>query len=465
MRCSRWCLGFAMLAMMLIPAWVPALAGVAHAGPAAAPVILEGARLIDGTGKPPRDNAALVIEGDKITAVGVTGKLARPKGARVVDLHGRTIMPGLISAHSHAGLVIGAANSADAYTREAVQAAARQYEQYGVTSFVTLGLNRDLVYELRDQQRQGTVPGASIFTAGRGIGAPGSVPPQPVQPDQVYRAATADEARAQVREMAGHHVDIVKLWVDDNFGKFPKMQPEVYRAVIDECHKQKLRVAAHVFYLADAKALIAAGVDVLAHSVRDQPVDAELIRSLKAHGAFYIPTLNVDHSFFVFVDQPEVLSDPFFQRATSPEQLQMLQSQAYKDKVAANPVVPKEKAAFATATKNLKALHDAGVQIAFGTDSGANPERITGWAEHHELELMVAAGLSPMDAIVAATRTSAALIKASDRGTLEPGKRADFVVLAADPTADIRNTRQLVMVWHGGKEIEPRVPAASKPAR
>ena len=456
MRCSRWCLRFAMLGLF----GVSVLAGVARADPAV-PVILEGARLIDGTGKPPRDNAALVIVGDKITAVGVAGKLARPKGARVVDLHGRTIIPGLISAHSHAGLVLGAANSADAYTREAVQAAALQYEQYGVTTFVTLGLNRDLVYELRDQQRQGSAPGASIFTAGRGIGAPGSVPPQPVQPDQVYRAATADEARAQVREMAGHKVDIVKLWVDDNFGKFPKMQPEVFHAVIDECHKHKIRVAAHVFYLADAKALVAAGIDVLAHSVRDQPVDDELIRALKAHGVFYIPTLNVDHSFFVFVDQPEVMNDPFFQRAVNPEQLALLQSKAYKDKVAANPVVAKEREAFANAQHNVKALHAAGVQIAFGTDSGANPERIAGWAEHHELELMVGAGLSPMDAIVAATRTSAALIKASDRGTLEPGKRADLVVLAADPTADIRNTRQLVMVWHGGKEIEPRVPAAA----
>ena len=463
MHGSRWCLRFAMLGLFLVLVLAPGLAGEAHAGPAAVPVILEGARLIDGTGKPPRDNAALVIVGDKITAVGVTGKLARPKGARVVDLHGRTIMPGLISAHSHAGLVLGAANSADAYTREAVQAAALQYEQYGVTSFVTLGLNRDLVYELRDQQRQGAAPGASIFTAGRGIGAPGSVPPQPVQPDQIYRAATAEEARAQVREMAGHKVDIVKLWVDDNFGKFPKMAPDVFRAAIDECHKHKIRVAAHVFYLADAKALVAAGVDVLAHSVRDLPVDDELIRALKAHGVFYIPTLNVDHSFFVFVDHPEVMNDPFFQRAVNPEQLQLLQSKAYKDKVAANPVVAKERAAFATASNNVKALHAAGVQIAFGTDSGANPERIAGWAEHHELELMVAAGLSPMDAIVAATKTSAALIKASDRGTLEVGKRADLVVLAADPTADIRNTRQLVMVWHNGKEIEPRVPAAAPP--
>ena len=457
MACSRWSLVLVMLGV--------GLARAAHAGPAAPPVILEGARLIDGTGKPARDNAALVVEGDKITAVGTAGKLARPKGARVIDVHGRTIMPGLISAHSHAGLVAGTANSADAYTREAVQAAAILYEQYGVTSFTTLGLNRDLVYELRDQQRQGAAPGASIFTAGRGIGAPGSVPPQPVQPDQIYRASTAEEGRAQIREMAGHHVDLVKLWVDDNFGKFPKMQPEVFRAVIDECHKHKLRVAAHVFYLADARALVAAGVDVLAHSVRDLPVDAELIRAMKSRGVFYIPTLNVDHSFFVFVDQPEVLNEPLFQRAVSPEHLKMLQSQAYKDKVAANPVVAKERAAFATAQKNVKALHDAGVPIAFGTDSGANPERIAGWAEHHELELMVGAGLSPMDAIVAATKTSAALIKATDRGTLEAGKRADFLVLAADPTADIRNTRQLVTVWHNGKEIEPRVPAGTdKPA-
>lgn len=450
MRCSRLPAVFLMFGL--------GLAGLAEAAPA---VVLEGARLIDGTGRPVRDNAVLVIEGDRITAVGIAGKLARPKGARVIDVHGRTIMPGLISAHSHVGLVIGTANRADAYTREVVEHAVVLYAQYGVTSVVTLGLNRDLVFELRDQQKQGKFPGASIFTAGRGIGAPGGVPPQPVAPDQIYRPATIDEARADVRELAGHHADIVKIWVDDNFGKFTKMQPDVYGAVIDECHKHGLRVAAHVFYLADAKALVAAGVDVLAHSVRDLPVDADLIRALKSRGVFYIPTLSVDESFFVFAEQPEVLGEEFFQRAVSPELVQMFQGQTYRDKVKDNPSVPKEKAAFAVAQKNLKALHNAGVHVAFGTDSGANPERIPGWGEHHELELMVRAGLSPMDAIVAATQTSAAVIKASDRGTLEAGKRADFVVLAADPTADIRNTRQLVSVWSGGREIAPLVPAAT----
>jgi imidazolonepropionase-like amidohydrolase len=443
-----------------------ALAGVAHAGPAAVPVILEGARLIDGTGKPARDNVALVIDGDKITAIGTAGKLAHPKGARVVDVRGRTIMPGLISAHSHVGLVnaTGTANAADTYTREAVQGALVRYEQYGVTSIVSLGLNRDLVYEIRDQVKQGSIPGASLFTAGRGIGAPGGMPPQPVAPDQSYLPTSADQARAAVREMAAHKVDIVKIWVDDSFGKFAKMPPEIYKAAIDECHKHGIRVASHVFYLADAKEVVAAGVDVLAHSVRDVPVDQDLIKALKSRGVFYIPTLNVDESFFVFVDQPEILGDEFFKRAVAPELIQMFQSKAYHDKVAANPNVPKEKAALAVAMRNLKALHDAGIPIAFGTDSGANPERIPGWAEHHELELMVRAGLSPMDAIVAATKTSAAVIKATDRGTLEVGKRADFLVLAADPLADIRNTRQLVSVWHGGREIEPRVSAAAPKA-
>jgi imidazolonepropionase-like amidohydrolase len=242
------------------------------------------------------------------------------------------------------------------------------------------------------------------------------------------------------------------------------MPPDVYAAVIDECHKHGLRVAAHVFYLADAKALVADGVDVLAHSVRDLPVDTELIAALKKHRVSYIPTLDVDESFFLFAEQPDVLRDDLFRHAVSSELLEMFRSQAYRDKVAANPNVAKEKLAFATASHNLKTLQDAGVTIAFGTDSGANPERIPGWGEHHELELMVRAGLSPMQAIVAATAHSAAVVKATDRGTLEPGKRADFLVLAGDPLADIRNTQKLVAIWHGGREVAPMVPAAGAAA-
>jgi imidazolonepropionase-like amidohydrolase len=424
-------------------------------------VVLQGARLIDGTGKAPRDNVTVVVQGERITAIGPAGKVKVPKGARVVDAQGRTIMPGLINAHGHVGLVAGGKNSADAYTRENVLAALAQYEQYGVTSIMALGLNRDLGFEIRDEQRRGGVPGASLFLAGRGIGVPDAAPPVPVAPDQVYRPQTVEEAVKDVRETASHHPDMLKLWVDDIYGKFPKMKPEVFKAAIDEAHKNKIRVAAHVFYLADAKALIKAGVDALAHSIRDQPVDTELVNLMKSKGTYYVPTFTVDESAFIFAEDSALTNDPMLAEAVPGESLQAWKGQEYKDKVAKDANTPKIKAALATGMKNLKTLRDAGVRIAFGTDSGAQPVRVPGWAEHHELELMVRAGLTPAQALGAATRGSAAMLGLKDRGTLEPGKRADFLVLDADPLEDIRHTRDLVSIWHGGKEIRPRARAVA----
>src|SRR3954465_10064151 len=139
-------------------------------------VVLRGARLIDGTGSPPQEDTLVVLKGDRIAAVGPAQKIKVPKGARVVDARGKTIIPGLINAHGHVGLVVGGQNSAEGYTRENVEAQLAQYEQYGVTSVLTLGLNRDLVYDLRDQQRRGEAGGATLFTAGRGIGVPGGAP-------------------------------------------------------------------------------------------------------------------------------------------------------------------------------------------------------------------------------------------------------------------------------------------------
>jgi imidazolonepropionase-like amidohydrolase len=444
------------LALLLMIAAAPAALGQTTSV-----VVFKGALLIDGTGSPPIKKSILVIDGDKITAVGKEGKLHYPKNARVIDVEGRTIMPGIINAHGHVGLVMGTQNRADAYSRENVENALVQYEQYGVTSMMSLGLNRDLVYELRDEQRKGTFPGASLFTAGRGFGVENGAPAIPAAPDQVYRPRSPDEARAQVREITAHHPDIIKIWVDDAYDKYPKMDPAVYKAIIDESHQQGLRVAAHVFYLADAKSLITDGVDVLAHSIRDLPVDSELIAMMKSHNVIYIPTLMVDESSFVFAENSALTQDLFFKQAVSPELLQQLQSQQYRDKVEHDPNLAHVKAAFITGEKNLKTLEDAGVRVALGNDSGASPTRIPGWAEHHELELMVRAGLTPMQAIVAATSGSAAVLGVSDRGTLEIGKRADFLVLAANPLDNISHTRELLSVWHGGNEVQPRVAAPS----
>ena len=424
-------------------------------------VVLQGATLIDGTGRPPLKNAVLVIDAGRISAVGPADKVKAPPGARALDLKGRTIIPGLINAHGHVGLVVGGQSRADGYTRENVQTQLLQYERYGVTSVLTLGLNRDLVYDVRDEQRRGTVPGATLFTAGRGIGVPDGAPPVPSAPDQVYRPKTPEEAVANVEEAAAHKPDYFKIWVDDVFGKFPKMDPAVFKAAIDAAHRHSIKVASHVFYLGDAKAVITSGVDALAHSVRDQPVDDELVAMMKKRGTFYVATLNVDASFSAFADDPALLDDPFLTAALPPDSVQQFRSPEYRAKVAADPNVPKARAALENGMRNLKTLHAKGVHIAFGTDSGANPVRIQGWGEHRELELMVKAGLSPMDALVAATRGSATMLGISDRGTLEKGKRADLLVLAGNPLDDIRNTRKLVSVWHDGREIQPLVASAS----
>jgi len=346
------------------------------------------------------------------------------------------------------------------YTRENVQQQLEQYDRYGVLTVMSLGVNKDVLYAWRDDQRAGNLGGAEIYTADRGLGVQRGAPPFPLPQDQVYRPTNVEEARADVRESIGRHPDMIKIWIDDLFGTSPKMTPEIYRAVIeeahaitDEAHQSNLKVAAHVFYLGDAKGLVKAGVDIIAHSVRDQPVDAELVESMKAHGVVYIPTLDLDESQFIYAEQPDWMLEPFFTSAVDPALLARWKSPFYAKEMKANPNTPKNKAAAAQGQHNVEVLFDAGVKIAFGTDSGALPTRIQGFAEHRELQLLVQAGLSPQDAIVCATKNSAEAIGATDRGTLEVGKKADFLVLDDNPLDDIRNTTHIARIYHDGKSV------------
>lgn len=449
--------------LILLGAWIfspPFL----HAGPL---VIFTGARLIDGAGQAPVENAALVIDGDRIVAAGKIdpAPYEAKAGAQVVRCDGETIMPSLISDHSHLGVVKGENISAANFTPENIQAALKQYEGYGVTAVLSLGMNKDSLYALRDQQRAGRFPGADIFTADRGIGVPSAAPPQPIGPGQVARPATPDEARKMVREMAARHPDMIKCWVDDLFGQAPKMPPEMYAAIIDEAHKNGLRVAAHLFYLEDAKSLLRDGLDVVAHSVRDKPVDQEFLDLMKARHAAYIATLDLDESQFSYAGHPRWMESAAFRAAVGPALLAKWLSPEYAWRIAKSPMTPLNRSALAQGLQNIKTVHDAGILVGFGTDSGAMPTRLPGWAEHRELQLMVQAGLTPMDAIVCATRNAAEILGDSkNRGTLEPGKRADFLVLAANPLDDIRNTMRLAAIYHGGKRIEPAFHQGPLPA-
>jgi imidazolonepropionase-like amidohydrolase len=423
--------------------------------------VLTGARILDGTGRSPIDNGVLVFEGDRILDVGLADRVQQPAGAKVIDARGKTIIPGLISAHSHLGLCNGVlAPRPENYTRENVQHQLEQYERYGVLTVMSLGVNKDVLYQWRNEQLKGEFPGADIFTADRGLGVRQGAPPFPLLEDQVYRPTSVEEARADVRETAQRHPDMIKIWIDDLFGTSAKMTPEIFDAVIeqahaiaDEAHQRKFKVAAHIFNLADAKALLKAGIDVIAHSVRDQPVDAEFIEAMKANNAVYIPTLDLDESQYIYAEHPAWMQDSFFTQAVDINLLNRWKSPLYVKEMAVNPNTVKNKAAAAMGQRNVKVLFDEGVKIAFGTDSGALPTRVQGFAEHRELQLLVQAGLSPMDAIVCATKNSAEVIGATDRGTLEAGKRADFLILDGNPLDDIRNTTHIDSIYHRGQLV------------
>ena len=427
--------------------------------------MLHNATLIDGTGTPPRAGVDITLRAGLIESVTPATELrqTRPHDEEtIVDCTGKTLIPGLISAHSHLGVLQdNAAPSATAYNLPNVLAALNQFERYGVTTIVSLGLNKDLVYTLRAEQRAGTLGGATILTAGRGIGVPGGAPPLLVAPDQIDRPATATEARADVDQFAAQHTDIVKVWVDPMHGKVPEMGSAIYAAVIDEAHAHRLHVAAHEYALEDARQLVMDGVDVLAHSVRDHPVDDAFTRSMLQHHTWYIPTLELDEAFYIYATDPAIMQSQFFRQAAGPQLLAKFEAPDYLQKTLADPQTKQHEQDHAIAMQNIKTVYDAGINVAFGTDSGAVPGRIPGFSEYRELEDLVTAGLTPLQALTDATGDTGKLLHTLDPtinvGLISPGYSADVIVLAADPLTDIRNTRKIVAVYHRGKLV-PNTP-------
>ncbi|MGI8785494.1 MAG: amidohydrolase family protein [Acidobacteriota bacterium] len=422
-----------LLALLTIQAAHLALASQAPDPPARAFV---GARIIDGRGGAPLADGVLIVRRGRIEAIGSSGSVRIPSDAARVDLAGKTVIPGLINAHGHVGAARGLQAGPEVYTRDNVVEQLRLYARYGVTTVASLGGDLKAGFEVRDAQETAELNRSRIFVAGA-----------------VVTADTPEEARRKVRELAAQRVDFVKIRVDDNLGSTPKMSPDVYRAVIDEAHRSGLRVAAHLFYLEDAKGLLRAGVDFIAHSVRDRAVDAELIALLKRRDVCVCPTLTREISTFVYEDTPAFFSDPFFLREADPKVLDQLKEPRRQAEYRASASAQRYKKALEVASRNLKVLAEAGISIAFGTDSGP-PARFQGYFEHLELELMAKAGLTPTQILASATGVAARCLKLDARlGTLERGKWADFVVVAADPLANIMNARRIESVWIAGNRV------------
>jgi imidazolonepropionase-like amidohydrolase len=415
--------------------------------------ILTNATIIDGTGNPPILHSAIVIRKGKIVNI-TRGKIAVSPEAVQYDMTGKYIIPELIDCHAHVGNLKGTSTSSDNYTFKNVQRQLFRFQEYGVGAILSMGTEQPIGVGIRDSSKVGLIPGATLFSAIYGFGVKGAMPPESAGFTHIYRPSTPEEAVAMVRELVPLHPDVIKMWVDDFYGQFRPdqiMKPEIYTAIIKEAHANGIRVAAHLYHLADAHRLVDAGVDIMAHSIRDAEIDDALIAKMKAKHVSYIPTLSLDEFAISYEDDPSWLDSLFFRNSLEPGVYEMITSAPYKQKLSQNPVTAQEKTALPIAMKNLLRLYHAGIPIALGTDAGASPVRAQGFSEHMELELMVKSGLTPMEVLKIATFNGARLLHIdADRGTLEKGKRADFIVLDRDPTIDIRNTRSIVTVWKNG---------------
>jgi imidazolonepropionase-like amidohydrolase len=406
----------AMLRMRLLIPAVLAVLSVTASGqaPASGVTVFEGARVVVGDGRAPIENASFVVSGARFTQVGRAADVRVPAGAAHVNLAGKTVMPTIVDTHTHLS-----------QTREMLVDDLRRRAYFGVGAAMSLGQDTtDAPFQVRAQ----TLPGhARFFTAGRGITAP-----EPGRTTAPYWVTTVEEARKAVQENAAKKVDIIKFWVDDRLGAVKKLPPELYRAAIDEAHKNGLRVIAHIYTLEDAKATLRAGLDAFAHGVRDKDLDEEFMALVKQHPALVLGPNMPDRGVVANIDwlRPSLAAADF-------ETLQK-----------ANTNRPDAQAFWGIQARNLAKMNAAGVRIVVGTDGN------TPYAAHVEMADMVAAGMTPMQVITAATSNGAQFLRMTDAGSIAANNSADFVVLDANPVDDITNTRKISAVYLRGAVVD-----------
>lgn len=399
----------------------------------AAPLALTDVRIIDGTGAAPVENGVLVIDDGRIVAVGSADRVQIPADAGRQSLAGRTLTPGFINTHGHAGAVRGLESGH--YSRDNLLRQLNLYAQYGVTTVISLGDDDTEGFVLRNEQNTPSLARARLYVAG-----------------PVLSAQTPEAARALVDQTAELSPDFIKIRVDDNLGRTAKMPPEVYQAFSSRADHHDIPLAVHTYYLQDTKDLVRAGADFIAHSVRDVHVDDEFIELMRDRNLCYSPTLTRELSTYIYESEPDFFTDPVFLREADADVLDTLREPERQQRLRDSSAAQQYKASLPIAMANVKTLADAGVQIAMGTDSGP-PARFQGYFEHLEMWMMQDAGLTPMQILFAATGGAAECMGLGDTGTLEAGKWADILVMGENPLEDIRHTRSLEQVWIAGNQV------------
>jgi len=399
--------------------------------------------LIDGTGRDPVQDASIIIDGNRIKDAGLA--TSYPDDAKVVDVGGLTAMPGLIDCHLHlGGLTVdqpGRAIGKVSFTDMAsffwdyfhnYAHRRRLAIENGVTTIRSAGDHYPHIIRLRDKIAAGKLPGPRIFAPAPTITAPGGHPASTIYSGNRYvvehavrQISDADTAREEVKRLVEGGVDCIKaIYSDinpmDTTRKVPRLSLDVLEALAHETHRHNLRLMVHTGSTKETMDAIKAGADSVEHGILpgadSTQFDDDLVKTMLDKRTFFVPTLAI--------------------------------AWAYKE---AYPAV------FTGLKRIVKLLHGAGVNLAAGTDSGT-PGVVIGKGLHKELELMVEAGMSPMEAIIAGTRSAADNIgKSSELGTIESGKLADVIAVSGDPLKDIADTREIKLVIKDGEILVNRV--------
>ena len=417
------------------------------ASPAQPVTSIVGARLIDGTGAPPIDDAVVLVEGDRIRAAGPRARVQIPSGAAIVDAKGQVLLPGLVDVHCH---INQPAEDMKRYWRAQLQ--------WGVTTMRSAGNDKPETVPLFRQTRNGEILAPRSYTAGQGFNVSGPYPGAPT-----FKPKTTDEARANVQSLKRQQVDFLKIWMTQ-----PMFPPEIIAAIVDEARAQGIPVIAHVTDVASLHQLADLGVTDFLHNPLDQPVTPELVAYAKSRKLTFAPTLANIESRWFYYEHPDILNMPTLQAALYPRGRQMLADGERRAQTLTAPDLAQRKARMREQTYPfIKAMSDAGVRVVTGTDCGAEASQVTpfGHATHREIQMFVEAGMPPLAAIRAATLDAARVITRTEDpeyGSVRVGKIADLVLLDADPTLDINNTIKIARVMRAGRWIQTNAAPATE---
>jgi imidazolonepropionase-like amidohydrolase len=419
--------------------------------PPSAAVLYEGARLIIGDASAAIDSGAFVVQNGRITALGRKGAVAAPSGAARVDLTGKTVMPTMVNAHAHFGYERFSRAAGEAlpenFTPENLLDHLQREAFYGVGT-ANDGGSAPVALSLQFQLDQAArnFPAAAQYWFNAGIvppnGGPDSILIKGTRPLHAnYEVLRAPEARAAVQDVLAKNIKQVKIWLGDRGGSYPAMPYQVYDAVIDEAHKNGIKVHAHATTLRDQKDALRAGVDVLVHMVQDVAIDDELSTLLKEKRPYWATVIALG-------DRSDVCDqDPFFTQSLSDKIVADIRATSCNPNV--NAALREERL-----KQNFMKMIDSGARLILGTDAGIRPGTAFGSSDHHEIAHWVQMGLTPAQAIIAATSRPAEALGLNDIGTLGEGKSANFIVLDANPLDDIRNTRRIASVYLRGALLD-----------